>query len=187
MPLHPFFLIHVLLWVMIAQCWPALAADENISIIVDTKRQELTVYADDHRIKTYTGVAIGRGGTSMMRHAGDGSTPLGSFRVAWINDDSPFHRFFGLNFPDRDTADRAYRDHLISRPQWRAIHAALAQGLPPPANTPLGGRIGIHGLGNADPDIHARFNWTQGCIAVTNEQIDDLAQWLLPGTPVEIR
>jgi len=164
-----------------------LFAQQDIRVVVDSDRNEIVVYDGEQALQRYAGIAIGRGGLSEVRQVGDGSTPKGHFKVSWINQDSPFRRFFGLNYPNRKQADRALRDGRISRPQWRSIRSALALHQPPPSNTPLGGRIGIHGLGNADPTIHARFNWTQGCIAVTNEQIDDLTQWLQPGTPVEIR
>jgi lipoprotein-anchoring transpeptidase ErfK/SrfK len=57
----------------------------------------------------------------------------------------------------------------------------------PPQNTPLGGRIGIHGLGRADAKIHKTMNWTHGCIALTNGQIDHLSQWVDTGTRVKIK
>ena len=57
----------------------------------------------------------------------------------------------------------------------------------PPQNTPLGGQIGIHGLGNADERIHKVFDWTHGCIALTNPQIDQLSQWIDTGTVVKIK
>ncbi|MCP5245074.1 MAG: L,D-transpeptidase, partial [Burkholderiales bacterium] len=47
--------------------------------------------------------------------------------------------------------------------------------------------IGIHGIGRGDPEIHDQFHWTNGCIALTNEQIDQLGKWLKPGVMVKIR
>ena len=49
------------------------------------------------------------------------------------------------------------------------------------------GNIGIHGVGSGDLDVHREYNWTNGCVALTNAQIDILAQWAHIGTPVEIR
>ena len=57
----------------------------------------------------------------------------------------------------------------------------------PPQVTPLGGYLGIHGVGEGDPGIHADFNWTHGCIALTNQQIDDLAGWIRIGMRVVVR
>ena len=162
-------------------------AAEATRVVIDTTANTITVFSGDEVVETVPGIAIGRGGAVADRQVGDGSTPTGQFKIGWVNENSGFRRFFGLNYPNQGYADRALRSGQINRRQWSAIHAALVAGLPPPSNTPLGGRIGIHGLGNADPSIHARFNWTQGCIAVTNQQIDRLTPWLLPGTPVEIR
>ena len=57
----------------------------------------------------------------------------------------------------------------------------------PPQQTALGGHIGIHGIGAGDPRIHEDFNWTSGCIALTNAQIDDLAGWVRLGMRVVVR
>lgn len=50
----------------------------------------------------------------------------------------------------------------------------------------IGGQIGIHGLGAGDKEIHKVFNWTHGCIALTNEQIDQLTRWVGKGTVVKV-
>jgi lipoprotein-anchoring transpeptidase ErfK/SrfK len=57
----------------------------------------------------------------------------------------------------------------------------------PPQHTPLGGYIGIHGIGNGDTQIHETVNWTNGCVALTNQQIDDLETWVYIGMRVAIR
>ena len=64
---------------------------------------------------------------------------------------------------------------------------AIKNGRTPPQNTPLGGHIGIHGVGAGDPRIHTNFNWTNGCVALTNEQVTRLAALIKVGTRVEIR
>jgi len=51
----------------------------------------------------------------------------------------------------------------------------------------LGGGIGIHGIGRGDLDIHRQYNWTNGCVALDNDQITDLARWIGVGTRVVIR
>ncbi len=57
----------------------------------------------------------------------------------------------------------------------------------PPQNTPLGGQLGIHGLGRGDLDIQRTINWTNGCVALTNHDIRRLGQWVHVGTRVIIR
>jgi L,D-peptidoglycan transpeptidase YkuD (ErfK/YbiS/YcfS/YnhG family) len=51
----------------------------------------------------------------------------------------------------------------------------------------LGGQIGIHGLGSGDIKVHEVFDWTHGCIALTNSQIDHLSQLVDTGTVVKIK
>jgi lipoprotein-anchoring transpeptidase ErfK/SrfK len=76
---------------------------------------------------------------------------------------------------------------MIGEETVRTIMRAEMDESVPPQNTPLGGQIGIHGLGAADRDIHQIFDWTSGCIAMTNEEIDRLAKWVRKGTLVVIR
>jgi murein L,D-transpeptidase YafK len=112
---------------------------------------------------------------------------LGKFRIGWTNKNTRYHRFLGLTYPDLPAADRALVDGRIDEPQWQAIRRASEAGKVPSQHTPLGGMIGIHGIGDGDLTVHRDFNWTNGCVALTNEEIDELLQWVKIGTPVEIR
>ena len=49
------------------------------------------------------------------------------------------------------------------------------------------GQLGIHGVGMGDMKVHETVNWTEGCIALTNEQVRDLAKWVVVGTRVVVR
>jgi hypothetical protein len=86
-----------------------------------------------------------------------------------------------------EDAKRARGEGRIDESEFERIRHALQRGKMPPQNTSLGGNLGFHGIGNGDPDIHARFNWTNGCIALTNEQIEILAGLVRVGTLVRIR
>ena len=156
-------------------------------VVVDTKQRTLTVFADEGKIVEHLPyVSIGRGGVSKDRLHGDRKTPLGTFHVAWINPDSRFTLFFGLDFPTVEHADRSYRNRIISRTTYhRLLDAALEQRIPP-QNTPLGGSIGIHGLGDKEQRFHYADNWTDGCVAVTNQEIKKLARWIHIGTKIVI-
>jgi len=159
----------------------------GVRIFIDTKARTLEVMRGDRVIATFNDVAIGRYGKTYFKRRGDNKTPLGNFRIGWIGKESRFHRFLGLTYPDQDAADRALVDGRINEPQWQDIRRAHQAGKVPPQHTPLGGNIGIHGLGNGDLEIHRKYNWTNGCVALTNEQIDLLSSWVRIGTPVEIR
>ena len=161
-------------------------AAEVAWILVDTDSAELRVMQGGRVVERFEHIAIGRGGRALDRLRGDETTPLGTYRIAWINEDSPFHRFFAFDYPTAEHADRAYTEGRIDAETHAAIVAAAATGEVPPQDTVLGGRLGIHGLGAGDARIHARFNWTQGCIALTNEQVDRLAPYITLGTQVVV-
>lgn len=156
-------------------------------LLVDTAELTLTVFEQQRPQLTLYNLAIGRYGSSAAKRRGDNTTPLGRFRITRLQRDSAFHRFIGLSYPDQARAARAQRDGLITDTQYQAILAAQRQGKAPPQDTPLGGHIGIHGLGRADPAVHQTMNWTRGCIALTNQQIDTLLSWVRIGMPVEVR
>ncbi len=109
----------------------------------------------------------------------DWRTPEGTFFVVSKNPNSKFYKAFVLNYPNAEDAERGYREGLISKEQRDAIHRAEQQGLIPPMDTQLGGWIEIHGSGTG-----GGTNWTQGCIAIRNEQMDELWSLVHEGTPV---
>jgi len=153
---------------------------------VDTDAATLSVIRAGDVITRFPGISVGRGGVSSERRLGDQRTPLGEFRIVKVKEQSDFHRFFIIDYPDEERASRALRRGQIDEATFRAIRSAVRAGRLPPQNTPLGGNLGIHGLGRGDPRIHETFNWTQGCIALTNEQLDRLTQLIRVGTRVVI-
>jgi murein L,D-transpeptidase YafK len=172
-----------------AQAQPS-GADANVAarwITIDTGSATLTVSDASGPRLVLRDIAIGRYGTSADKRRGDNSTPTGRFRVAAIRDSPRFHRFIALDYPDLAHALRARQQGVIGQRQWHAIAAAHARSELPPQDTPLGGHIGIHGLGRGDPELHQVFNWTRGCIALTDAQVDALLPWVQVGMPVEIR
>lgn len=161
--------------------------DKDVWIFIDTGKSTLTVLQDSSIRRVYRNISIGRGGVGFEKRTHDGKTPLGDFHISRISSDSPFHRFFALDYPTLEHAKRAVGSGAIGQKQYLRIRQALQSKKRPPQDTPLGGYIGIHGVGNGDRRIHQDFNWTNGCIALTNEQIDELALWVHIGTPVVIR
>lgn len=166
---------------------PAAAADGERRLVVDTQQLTLTVMDGELPQLTLHNLAIGRYGASEAKRRGDNTTPLGRFRITGIERASGFHRFIQLNYPDAVRTERAYREGLIGAAEYRAILAAHRRGVTPPQRTALGGRIGIHGLGQGDPELHRTMNWTRGCVALTDEQIDTLLRWVRIGMMVEVR
>lgn len=170
---------------LLTLAFPADAAE--VRVVIDTKSDTLQVLKGDKVVRTYENIAIGRYGKTYFKVRGDNKTPLGKFRVGWSNKKTRYHRFLGLTYPDLPAADRALVDGRIDEPQWQSIRRASEAGEVPSQKTPLGGMIGIHGIGSGDRKVHEGYNWTNGCVALTNEEIDELVGWVKIGTPVEIR
>lgn len=157
-------------------------------LLVDTKKDALVIMQGNRQVKAFPQIAFGSSGVGVKSRRGDNKTPLGVFRVGWINDNSRFKTFIGLDYPNIDYAERALREGKIDALTYDRIRTAWIKGYTPPQNTPLGGQIGIHGVGNGNPGIHdAGINWTSGCVALDNRQIDALRPWVKVGMRVEIR
>ncbi|ABI58824.1 MULTISPECIES: L,D-transpeptidase family protein [Nitrosomonas] len=165
---------------------PSRAA-QDVWILIDTSEHRLSVMRKDKVLLTFDNVAIGRYGASRSRMRGDNQTPLGSFQISWVKQHDRFYRFYGINYPNREVADLALSEGRISRQVWENIMNAIESTGLSPQDTSLGGYIGIHGIGKGDQAVHSRFNWTNGCVALTNVQIDQLNPWVKLGTRVVIR
>lgn len=142
-------------------------------------RRELELWAQGRRLRTYR-VGLGAAPDEDKVREGDHRTPAGRFFVCTRNRASAFHLFLGISYPHREAADRGLKAGLITRAQHRAILEALAQRRTPPQFTKLGGLIGIHGGG-------AGSDWTWGCIALADADIEELWEACPLGTTVEVR
>lgn len=135
-------------------------------ILVFKRKRTLMLMQDDQVVRTFR-IALGREPRGTKLREGDGRTPEGIYFIDGRNAGSEFYRSLKISYPD--AADRA---------------RARERGVRP------GGLIMIHGL---DPAIQAKwrgdhwmFNWTRGCIAVTNAEMDVIWNAAGIGTPVEI-
>lgn len=156
-------------------------------MLVDTQKHTLSVFRGQKLIDRFHDIAIGRGGFSADRMRGDGTTPLGTFHIDRIRPSSRFVRFFRIDFPRPEHARRAFDAGRIDAHDYRRIVAAFERDQSPPQDTPLGGQLGIHGLGAGDQKVHGASDWTQGCIALTNQQLERLSRWVHLGMRVEVR
>lgn len=163
------------------------SAEADVWLQIDTNAETLKIKRGLKTLAILKHIAVGRKGVGYKLTEGDDITPLGQFKIGWINQDSHFRKFFGLNYPSASHAKKAFQQGQIDLISYKKIIYAHKNNKMPPQNTKLGGQIGIHGLGNANPNIHQSFNWTHGCIALTNRQIDFLSRWAQKGTRVEIK
>ena len=177
---------------LLALCCLALAglapaANDELWLLVDTEALTVSVMRQEQPVHTFSNIALGSNGTTWNKRLGDEKTPFGDYRISDIRDSRKYHRFLALNYPTMAHVQRARQDGRIDETEYRALAGAIEQGLPPPQDTRLGGFLGIHGVGGGDPEIHALFNWTNGCIALTDEQVDELAELVAVGTRVSVR
>jgi murein L,D-transpeptidase YafK len=166
-----------------------LAQASEYQILISKKNNELIVEKAGEVVKKYH-IASGKGGKGTKRRQGDSKTPQGVYRIAKFKESSRFHYFIQLDYPNLIDAWYGYKNKTINSDDFKRIAAAYKNRETPPQDTELGGFIGIHGLGVQNEEkltIHQEINWTEGCIALTNEEINDLRKFIDVGTPVIIK
>ena len=182
-----FFTLTFNLWLL--PIGTTIATDNLYDIEISKSDQQLLILEGDKTIKQYR-VAFGKGGKGTKRVLGDKKTPVGVYKIIDFKSNSKFHLFMQLDYPNLLDAWYGYKNEVISAQDFKSIATAFKTKQKPPQDTPLGGYIGIHGLGDITEQrilIHEGFNWTEGCIALTNEQINDLRQYVSIGTKVIIK
>jgi lipoprotein-anchoring transpeptidase ErfK/SrfK len=95
-----------------------------------------------------------------------------------------------INYPNQVDAWHGYIDNRINAREFKQIIVANRNNQVPPQDTVLGGYIGLHGIGEVTEQklsIHNKENWTEGCIALTNEEISELRNYVTIGTTIQIR
>jgi murein L,D-transpeptidase YafK len=136
-------------------------------VVVYKADRSLLLLRGERVLRAYR-VALGSAPDGPKRSHGDGRTPEGEYVLDWRTDRSQFYRAIHISYPS--SADR---------------QRAVALGRSP------GGGIMIHGLPNrmaaAPQRSHASGDWTNGCIAVTNREMDEIWDLVVDGTPIEIR
>ncbi|SEM95398.1 L,D-transpeptidase family protein [Halomonas caseinilytica] len=159
----------------------------EVWVLIDKQASSLSLYRGNTLLERFSPISLGRGGAETQRLRGGRVTPLGEFRVTRFNFDSKFHTFIGLDYPTPTHARMALQTGIYSQREYDDYFAYYRRHGRPPQDTVLGGYIGIHGVGVADADIHRRFDWTDGCVAVTDGQVDTLSSMIDIGTRVVIR
>ena len=135
-------------------------------VVVLKKEHRMILYSGNTVVKSYA-VALARGGLRPKEQRGDHRTPEGEYRIDSRRSASAFHRALHVSYPSE--ADRA---------------RARKMGVDP------GGDIMIHGIRNGLGwlgSAHRSMDWTDGCIAVTDSEIEEIWELVGDGTTVEIR
>jgi murein L,D-transpeptidase YafK len=147
--------------------WHALPRTAQIDrIVVGKSARELSVFRDGKRLKTYR-IALGRSPVGAKQEEGDQKTPEGTYRIDSRNEDSRFHLALHISYPSEEESARA---------TGRGVSA--------------GCDIMIHGIRNRLGWIgafHRCRDWTAGCIALSNEEIEELCRVTPIGTVIKIQ
>lgn len=134
-------------------------------VVVNKSKRELLLFWRGRVIRSYR-IALGRSPVGAKQRQGDEKTPEGEYFISGRNAKSAFHRSLRISYPNAADQARARRE-----------------------KTDPGGDIMIHGLPNGQGWIgaaHRLADWTQGCIAVTNEGIEEIWRLVADGTPIQI-
>ncbi|MDD1780270.1 L,D-transpeptidase family protein [Enterovibrio sp. ZSDZ35] len=143
-----------------------LGADQSqFSVRVDKSARIMFLLQDNRVIKWYR-IALGANPKGHKIREGDKRTPEGNYTLDFINEKSRFYRSIRINYPNSTDIARAER-----------------LGVDP------GGQIMIHGQKNGinmEHDEARTDNWTDGCIAISNDEMDEFLSLIPVGTPIEI-
>lgn len=131
-------------------------------IVVNKSSSMMYLLNERDVLKAYK-VNFGFAPAGPKQFEGDGKTPEGAYFINRRNPNSAFHLSLGISYPNE--AD---------------VEFAQAQGKRP------GGDIFIHGQPNTDKKASRQKNWTAGCIAVKNREIEDIYAMVRDGTPITI-
>jgi uncharacterized SAM-binding protein YcdF (DUF218 family) len=153
-------------------------------VVVRKTAGMLELFDGGRLVKTYPCITGRNVGDKAVE--GDKRSPVGTFHIVFKNPLSQFHLSLGLDYPGREDAERGLASGLITRAQYDGILEALGSDLTRKENqdklwyTPLGGEIFIHGHSDGRTG-------TAGCIALSNDDVEELYAILPLGTEVEIR
>jgi murein L,D-transpeptidase YafK len=158
--------IVLLCTIVIAQTKNAGPSTRADRIVVEKSKRQMKLMHGSEVLKTYQ-VALGKQPVGAKNRQGDHKTPEGVYSVDVKKPNSRFHRALHISYPS--ASDRQNAKKLGQDP---------------------GGDVEIHGLGSMWGWVgaaHRKVDWTDGCIAVTNEEIDEIWPLVEVGTAVEIR
>ena len=135
-------------------------------IVVEKSKRRLSLYSGETLLKTYP-ISLGKYPLGHKAFEGDQRTPEGKYVIHDKNPHSGYYKNLGISYPNKQ--DITHAKEIGKAP---------------------GGHIKIHGLKNGwgwIGKIHLLKDWTAGCIALTNEEVEELYQAVPIGTPIEIK
>ena len=156
-----------------ARVRPDPAWKKDLRLVVTKSRYRLDLYRREDPVKTYP-VALGGSPAGSKEREGDGKTPEGTYSLMPNHESPGFGKCFYVNYPNEKDAERGLREGLIDERERREIGERLERGERPPYDTALGGLILLHGTKDRHKKLLTKANWTRGCIAMENEDLEEL-------------
>ncbi|MDR3626971.1 MAG: L,D-transpeptidase [Ignavibacteriaceae bacterium] len=166
-----------------------IAKLDDTNILIDRSSYKLLLYNDTVFIKSYK-ANFGRNINIPKCKDGDLATPVGEYKICDIDTTSRYHIFLRIDYPNLNDAVEALRKGVITQSDFDKIKFAIDYGTCPDSNAFLGGHIGIQGIGRLNfvfKYLPFNYNWTDGSIAISNEDIDELYSVVKKGTKVVIK
>ena len=136
----------------------------NIQIWKAQRRLHLT---DGERVLLTCRIGLGSQPQGPKCAQGDGRTPEGRYFICLIKENGKYGRSLGISYPGPADAQAAFREGRIDRRTLDNICAAHNENRRPPWGSPMGGEVYIHEGGSGS-------DWTQGCIALDEQDMDVL-------------
>lgn len=162
---------------------------DDVNINIDRKKFTLELYQGNVLIKSYR-ASFGRNLSEKKKSVNDGATPVGEYKVCDLIPNHKYHKFIQINYPNFNDASEALREGKITSLEFNRLKNEYFSGECISDNTFLGGKIGIHGNGRFNfflKNLPFVFNWTDGSIALSDQQIDELYSVISKGTKVVIK
>lgn len=158
---------------------PVSSPLKDPKIVIKKSKKKLFLYSEKKLLRTYP-IKLGLNPVGDKLRQGDKRTPEGSYYVCIKNPRSKYYLSLGLSYPSIEDADRGLEQKLISKGDRDRIIERISKKSIPPWDTPLGGEIFIHGGGET-------WDWTYGCVALHNKDIEELYKVITVGTEVVIQ
>jgi murein L,D-transpeptidase YafK len=153
------------LLLLLTLAFAAAYEDRADKLVVNKAKRELLLYGKGRLLRSYK-IALGRAPVGPKLRKGDGKTPEGAYIISGRNGASAYHKSLRISYPNAADRERARRQRLDP-----------------------GGDIMIHGLPNGQGYVgaaHRMIDWTDGCIAVTDSEIEEIWRLVPNGTRIQI-
>jgi hypothetical protein len=181
------FLIFFILILSSVNALPAGAPlPERRTIVIDKAKQNLVLFRDGRQRAEFP-ASFGIDPDSDKYKAFDAATPEGLYFITYKKSKSRFHRLLGLSYPNLMNAEKGLADRVISLTEYHRIRDDIRKSRWTSCDTGLGCNIAIHGGG-----VFKYFgktkerDWTEGCIALNDKDIEKLFDSCRSGDPVVI-